>query len=96
MAVVHGRNLQAAEAGGLNGNAGGAAGAGGGPQGGAVVGHHVDLPAEVALDANAPLSDLYAEVTGAYHNLHFPLLDCLTPLSFAFRVFISSSEGVSG
>jgi hypothetical protein len=54
-AAIHGQRLHQAEGGAANGTA---------TRDGANVGHHVDLPAEVALDANAPLGDLYAEVTG--------------------------------
>lgn len=50
-AAMQGRSLRDAEAGQANGRD-------------SHVGHHVDLPAEVALDNNVPLSDLYAEVTG--------------------------------
>lgn len=53
IAAVQGRGLRAAEAGMANGR-----------QGQDHVGHHVDLPAEVALDNNAPLSEIYAEVAG--------------------------------
>ena len=53
VAAVQGRSLRDAEAGQANGR-----------EGQGHVGHHVDLPAEVALDNNATLSDLYAEVTG--------------------------------